>query len=250
VRREGNGVRNYVHIGTGNYHSTTARLYTDFGLFTTDAQIGADVTDMFNFLTGFARPSQMRKVLIAPNQMRSGILEEIDKTIAAHQRGVPSQIKLKMNSLVDVACIEALYRASRAGVPVELNVRGICCLRPGVEGVSDNIRVNSVVGRFLEHSRIYGFIRGDERTVLIGSADMMRRNLDNRVELVTPVEEEALKDELFDTLERCLADNSNAWELRADGSWDRLEPPSPDQRRNVQDELMERFRSSDAAFGT
>lgn len=249
VRREGNGVRNYVHIGTGNYHSTTARLYTDFGLFTTDAAIGADVTDMFNFLTGFARPSQMRKVLIAPNQMRSGILEEIDKTIAAHQAGIPSQIKLKMNSLVDVACIEALYRASRAGVPIELNIRGICCLRPGVEGVSDNIRVNSVVGRFLEHSRIYGFIRGDERKVLIGSADMMRRNLDNRVELVTPVEEEALKDELFDTLERCFADNSNAWELDVDGDWNRLTPPSPDARRNVQDELMERFRAADAAFG-
>lgn len=248
VRREGNGVRNYVHIGTGNYHSATARLYTDFGLFTTDPAIGADVTDMFNYLTGFARPSQMRKVLIAPNQMRSGILEEIDKTIAAHRAGTPSQIKLKMNSLVDVACIEALYRASRAGVPIELNVRGICCLRPGVQGVSENIRVNSVVGRFLEHSRIYGFVRGDERTVLIGSADMMRRNLDNRVELVTPVEDESLKDELFDTLERCFADNSNAWELGVDGGWTRLAPPSPEQRRNVQDELMEHFRSVDQAF--
>ncbi len=248
VRREGNGVRNYVHIGTGNYHSATARLYTDFGLFTTDPQIGADVTDMFNFLTGFARPSQMRKVLIAPNQMRSGILEEIDKTIAAHRAGVPSQIKMKMNSLVDVACIEALFRASRAGVPVELNVRGICCLRPGIPGVSENIRVNSVVGRFLEHSRIYAFIRGDERRVLIGSADLMRRNLDNRVELVTPVEDESLKDELFDTLERCLVDNSNAWELTRDAGWERLAPPSREQRRNVQDELMERYRASDAAF--
>ncbi len=248
VRREGNGVRNYVHIGTGNYHSATARLYTDFGLFTTDPQIGADVTDMFNFLTGFARPSQMRKVLIAPSQMRSGILEEIDKTIAAHRAGVPSQIKMKMNSLVDVACIEALFRASRAGVPVELNVRGICCLRPGIPGVSENIRVNSVVGRFLEHSRIYAFIRGEERRVLIGSADLMRRNLDNRVELVTPVEDESLKDELFDTLERCLDDNSNAWELDESGTWERLAPPSTEQRRNVQDELMERYRASDAAF--
>ncbi|MFT4049505.1 MAG: polyphosphate kinase 1 [Solirubrobacterales bacterium] len=250
VRREGDRVRNYVHIGTGNYHSATARLYTDFGLFTTDPQIGADVTDMFNFLTGFARPSQMRKVLIAPSQMRSGILEEIDKTIAAHRAGTPSQIKMKMNSLVDVACIEALFRASRAGVPVELNVRGICCLRPGVPGVSENIRVNSVVGRFLEHSRIYGFVRGEERTVLIGSADMMRRNLDNRVELVTPVDDEALKDELFDTLERCFADNSNAWELGTDGDWTRLTPPSPDQRRNVQDELMEHFRAADQAFAS
>jgi polyphosphate kinase len=249
VRREGNAVRNYVHIGTGNYHSTTARLYTDFGLFTTDPEIGADVTDMFNYLTGFARPKEMRKVLIAPSQMRSGILDEIDKTIAAHQSGVPSQIRMKMNSLVDVACIEALYQASRAGVPVELNVRGICCLRPGVPEVSENIRVNSVVGRFLEHSRIYGFIRGEERIALIGSADLMRRNLDNRVELVTPVEDEALKDQLFDCLDRCFADNSNAWELDTDGKWNRLSPPSPDERRNVQEEYMELFHSSDAAFG-
>lgn len=249
VRREGNGVRNYVHIGTGNYHSTTARLYTDFGLFTTDPEIGADVTDMFNYLTGFARPNEMRKVLIAPSQMRSGILDQIDRTIAAHKAGVPSRIRMKMNSLVDVACIEALYQASRAGVPIELNVRGICCLRPGVPGVSENIRVNSVVGRFLEHSRIYGFIRGDERTALIGSADLMRRNLDNRVELVTPVEDEVLKDALFDTLDRCFADNSNAWELETSGNWKRLSPPSPEERRNVQEELMEIYRAADAAFG-
>jgi polyphosphate kinase len=248
VRREGNGVRNYVHIGTGNYHSTTARLYTDFGLFTTDPEIGADVTDMFNFLTGFARPNMMRKVLIAPSQMRSGILAQIDKTIEAHQAGIPSQIRMKMNSLVDVACIEALYKASRAGVPIELNVRGICCLRPGVPGVSDNIRVNSVVGRFLEHSRIYGFVRGEESVALIGSADLMRRNLDNRVELVTPVEDAPLKAQLFDALDRCFADNSNAWELHTDGSWERLSPPSPEERRNVQEELMESFREADAAF--
>jgi polyphosphate kinase len=243
-------VRNYVHIGTGNYHSTTARLYTDFGLFTTDPDIGADVTDMFNYLTGFARPNEMRKVLIAPSQMRSGILDQIDRTIAAHKAGVPSKIRMKMNSLVDVACIEALYQASRAGVPIELNVRGICCLRPGVSGVSENIRVNSVVGRFLEHSRIYGFVRGDERTALIGSADLMRRNLDNRVELVTPVEDEVLKDALFDTLDRCFADNSNAWELETSGDWNRLSPPSPEERRNVQEELMEIYRAADAAFSS
>jgi polyphosphate kinase len=248
VRREGNGVRNYVHIGTGNYHSTTARIYTDFGLFTTDPEIGADVTDMFNFLTGFARPNQMRKVLIAPSQMRDGLLSQIDKTIEAHKAGIPSKIRMKMNSLVDVACIEALYQASRAGVSVELNVRGICCLRPGVPGVSDNIRVNSVVGRFLEHSRVYGFIRGDESVALIGSADLMRRNLDNRVELVTPVEDAPLKEQLFDALDRCFADNSNAWELHSDGSWERLSPPEGGERRNVQEELMESFRQADAAF--
>jgi polyphosphate kinase len=250
VRREGERVRNYVHIGTGNYNSTTARLYTDFGLFTTDPEIGADVADMFNFLTGFGRPAQMRKVLIAPSQMRSGILEEIEQTIAAHEAGTPCRIKMKMNALVDVACIEALYRASRAGVQIDLNVRGICCLLPGVPGVSENIRVNSVVGRFLEHARIYAFIRGDQRRVLIGSADLMRRNLDNRVELVTPVEEPSLQDELLDTLDRCLADNSNSWELAADGSWHRLTPPEGGERRNVQEELMDRFRQLDEAFGS
>jgi polyphosphate kinase len=252
VRREGNGVRNYVHIGTGNYHSTTARLYTDFGLFTTDPQIGADVTDMFNFLTGFARPHEMRKVLIAPNQMRDGFLREIDMTIDAHSPERPSRIMMKMNSLVDVACIEALYRASRAGVKVDLNVRGICCLRPGVPGISENIRVNSVVGRFLEHSRVYAFIRhgrdGIERRVYIGSADLMRRNLDNRVELITPVENEALQDQLLDTIERCLADNSNAWELGSDGNWTRLQPPSPEERRNAQEETMALVRKADAEY--
>lgn len=250
VRREGDGVRNYVHIGTGNYNSSTARHYTDFGLFTTDPQIGADVTDLFNYLTGFARPVKMRKVLTAPSQMRSGILEEIEQTIAAQEGGTPSRIQMKMNALVDVACIEALYRASRAGVRVELNVRGICALRPGVPGVSENITVKSIVGRFLEHARIYAFTRGDESRVLIGSADLMRRNLDNRVELVTPVEEPALKEELLDTLERCLADNSNAWELGQDGKWQRLSPPSPEARRNVQEELMAHFRSLDEAYSS
>lgn len=250
VRREGNRVRNYVHIGTGNYHSTTARLYTDFGLFTTDPQIGADVTDMFNFLTGFARPHEMRKVLIAPSQMRAGILEQIDKTIAAHTKDNPCRIVMKMNSLVDVACIEALYRASRAGVNVDLNIRGICCLRPGVPGVSENILVNSVVGRYLEHSRVYAFLRGDERTVLIGSADLMRRNLDNRVELVTPIESEALQDQLLDTVQRCLDDNTNAWQLQEDGEWRRLAPDKTSARRNVQNELMDRHLQIDEAYSS
>ena len=252
VRREGKGVRNYVHIGTGNYHSTTARLYTDFGLFTTDPEIGADVTNMFNALTGFARPQRTRKVLLAPNYLRDGILSEIEATIAAHTPDQPARIMMKMNSLVDVACIEALYKASRAGVKIDLDVRGICCLRPGVPGVSENIRVNSVVGRFLEHSRVYAFMRPsrEERAVYIGSADLMRRNLDNRVELVTPVENVQLQDQLLDTIERCLADNSNAWELESDGRWRRLSPPAPELRRNVQEELMELARRADAEFGS
>ena len=187
VRREGDGVRHYVHVGTGNYHPKTARLYTDFGLFTCDEEIGADVADMFNQLTGFARPGQARRVLLAPAHMRDGVIAEIDRTIEAKQSGQQVRIQMKMNSLVDKRCIRALYRASRAGVPVDLNIRGICCLRPGVPGVSENIRVHSIVDRFLEHSRIYRFERGDEETILIGSADLMPRNLDTRVELLAPV---------------------------------------------------------------
>src|SRR5438477_5602935 len=157
IRREGDGVRHYVHIGTGNYHPKTARLYTDFGLFTTDEAIGADVADMFNFLTGYARPCGYRKVLIAPDHLRAGIVGEIDRTIEGHSSEHPGRIAMKLNALVDRDCIRALYRASQAGVRVDLNVRGICCLKPGVEGVSENIHVNSVVRRLLEHSRIYAF---------------------------------------------------------------------------------------------
>jgi polyphosphate kinase len=236
IRREGDGVRHYLHIGTGNYNPTTARMYTDFGLLTCDDELGADVADMFNSLTGIARPRHYRKVLVAPAHMREGIIEEIDRTIAAHEEGRPARIRLKMNALVDRACIRALYRASQAGVPVELNIRGISCLKPGVPGVSENIRVVSVVGRFLEHSRVYAFERGDEHLVYIGSADLMPRNLDTRVELLAPVEDPQLRGELQDTLDRCLADESNAWELGPDGTWTRR--TGGDEPRSAQLELM------------
>src|SRR3712207_6631371 len=221
IRREGEGVRHYAHIGTGNYNAKTARLYEDFGLFTTDEEITADVADLFNTLTGFARPPEYRRVLVAPTHMRDALIEQIEKTVEAHKDGEDARIAMKMNSLVDQRCIEALYRASCAGVRIDLNVRGICCLRPGVDGVSENIRVVSVVGQFLEHSRIYSFHRGDEHCYWIGSADLMPRNLDNRVELLTPVDSKALQGELEDTLERCFADDSFAWELQGDGSWKR-----------------------------
>ena len=236
VRREGDGVRHYVHVGTGNYHPKTARLYTDFGLFTCDDKIGADVADMFNFLTGFARPRAYRRVLTAPNHMRAGILEEIERTITAHQESGGGRIRMKMNALVDRACIQALYRASQAGVPVEINTRGICCLRPGVAGVSENIRVISIVGRFLEHSRIYAFERNGETKVYIGSADLMPRNLDTRVELLTPLLDETLRADLEDTLDRCFADDTNSWELGEDGRWTRRSAAG--EPRSVQQELM------------
>jgi polyphosphate kinase len=239
ARREGDRVREYVHVGTGNYNPATARLYTDVGLFTADPEIGADVAEMFNFLTGYGRPAEYRRVLVSPTTMRDRFLGEIAATIAAHAAGQSVRIALKMNSLVDASCIQALYEASQAGVRVDLNVRGICCLRPGIPGVSENIRVISIVGRFLEHSRIYAFQRDEETRVLMGSADMMPRNLDSRVELVAPVEDPELRGELLDVLERCFADNTNAWELDSTGVWSRLGPGLAEPR-SVQAELRER----------
>ena len=237
VRREGDGVRHYVHIGTGNYHPQTARLYTDFGLFTADEELGADVGDLFNFLTGYGRPRRFRRVLTAPTFLRDGIIAEIEQTVAAHEDGGTGRIAMKMNALVDRRIIRALYCASQAGVPIDLNIRGISCLVPGVDGVSENIRVVSVVGRFLEHSRIFAFERDGATTVYIGSADLMPRNLDTRVELVTPVDDPMIKEDLLDTLERSLADETNTWELRSDNTWVRRVPGGP-EARSVQRELM------------
>jgi polyphosphate kinase len=239
ARREGEQVREYVHIGTGNYNPKTARLYTDLGLFTADPDVGADVAEMFNFLTGYGRPAEYRKVLVSPTTMRERIVDEIERTAAAHEAGEEARIALKMNALVDARCIQALYEASRAGVRIDLNVRGVCCLRPGVEGVSENIHVSSIVGRFLEHSRIYAFRRGEETRVLMGSADLMPRNLDSRVELMTAVEDAALKAELLDVLERCLADNTGSWDLGPDGRWTRRQPGEA-EARSAQEELLAR----------
>ncbi len=238
ARREGDGVRHYAHIGTGNYNPKTARLYTDLGLFTADPEIGADIAEMFNYQTGYSRPRGYRKVLVAPFNLREGILDEIERTIDAHSAERPARIRIKMNALLDAPSIRALYRASQAGVKVELNVRGICALRPGVTGVSENIEVVSVVGRFLEHSRIYSFERpGEDERVFIGSADLMPRNLYNRVELVTPVEDPRVRADLLDILDRSLADNTNAWVLGEDGGWTRRQPDG--EPRSVQRELIE-----------
>jgi polyphosphate kinase len=232
VRREQGGVRHYVHVGTGNYNGVTARIYEDFGLFTTEPAITADVADLFNSLTGYARPRNHRKVLVAPAHMRDQLLAEIVATADAARAGKDARIVMKMNSLVDRPCIDALYAAAAAGVQVDLIVRGICCLIPDL----DNIRVVSVVGRFLEHSRVYAFRRNDERRYFMGSADLMPRNLDTRVELIVPVENEGLRAELDDTLDRCLADDTFAWELDGEGKWTRR----TGRTRSVQSELMDR----------
>jgi polyphosphate kinase len=240
VRREHDEVRHYVMIGTGNFHAKNARLYEDFGFFTTNREIGQEVANLFNSLTGYAHPGRERKVLVAPDAMREPLIELIDRTTAARQGGEHARIRMKMNSLVDQRCIDALYRASQAGVPIDINVRGICCLRPGVPGVSETVNVVSVVGRFLEHSRVYEFEYGSERAVYIGSADLMPRNLDTRVELLVPVERPELQLELADTLDRCLADDTNAWTLGSDGHWSRR----TGRTRSVHAELMERTLAS------
>ena len=239
VRREGDRVRHYVHIGTGNYNPKTAALYTDLGLFTVDPEIGNDVAEMFNYLTGYGRPRDARKVLVAPFNLKEGILSEVERTIEAHSPDSPARIRMKMNSLLDPPSIRALYRASQAGVRVQLNVRGICALRPGVSGVSENIEVVSIVDRFLEHSRIYSFEAGGDERIYIGSADLMPRNLYNRVELVSPVEDPRLRGELRDVLDRCLADNTSSWTLDADGRWTRRSPQDGGEPRSVQRELID-----------
>jgi polyphosphate kinase len=245
VRREGSGVRHYVHIGTGNYHAKTARIYEDFGLFTCDRQIAADVAELFNTLTGAARTPEYRSVIVAPDHMRDWFLNEVERTIEAKRAGQEARIVLKMNALVDARCIRALYEASQAGVQVDLAVRGICCLRPGVPDISDNIAVVSVVGRFLEHSRIYGFQRGDEREYWIGSPDLMPRNLDTRVELLAPVCDESLRAELEATFEHYFADDTFAWELGPDGDWTRRSGGEHALHEDLMERVLERARSAE-----
>ena len=217
VRDEPDGIRRYCHVGTGNYNSRTARIYEDVGLLSSDPALGADLSDLFNFLTGYSRLVRYRKLLVAPITLRDAILELIRR-----QRIAPDgtgRIVMKMNSLVDQVVIDALYDASRAGVEIDLIVRGICCLRPGVPGLSQNIRVRSIVGRYLEHSRIFAFGPRDDREYYIGSADLMPRNLDRRVEAVVPVENPELQARLQEVLDINLADDTLAWELGADGAW-------------------------------
>lgn len=241
VRREGSVIRRYCHIGTGNYNSKTARLYEDVGLLTADPDIGADLTDLFNSLTGYSRKMEYRNLLVAPHGVRAGIIERIEREIAAHRTGGgQGRIRLKLNSLVDEQVIDALYGASRAGVQVELVVRGICALRPGVEGFSENIVVRSILGRFLEHSRIIECRAIDE--FWIGSADMMHRNLDRRVEVMVRVKDPRLTAQLGDVFDSAMDPATRCWELGADGQWT-AEPRDGATVRDHQVSLMERHRN-------
>jgi polyphosphate kinase len=229
VRREGEKIRRYVHLGTGNYNAVTARLYTDLGLLTTDDEIAADVTDVFNYVTGYSAKREFSKLLVAPINLRSRMDALIRREIEIARRGGTAHLIFKMNSLEDPAMIRLLYEASQAGVHIDLLVRGFCCLRPGVEGVSTNIRVVSIVGRFLEHSRIFYFHNGGDEEIYLGSADLMVRNLDRRVEVVFPVENRKLigrlRNEILGTY---LADTHNAHLMQADGSYVKLASSTQD----------------------
>ena len=242
VRREGGLLRRYVHLGTGNYNSVTARGYEDFGLFTADEDIAADVADLFNYVTGFGRPGHFRKLLVAPFTLRQRLIEEIREVAAAARDGRKARIRIKVNGLTHTEVIDELYAASGAGARIDLFVRGVCSLLPGVPGLSENIRVRSILGRFLEHSRLYVFEAGDRTTYFLGSSDLMPRNLDHRVEVVTPVEDVAIQAELAATIDTLAADNTTSWELLPDGRWERVRPKKDERLRSAQATMMRRAR--------
>ena len=249
VRREGGILRRYVHIGTGNYHASTARQYEDIGLFTADDDITADVADLFNHLTGFGRPQEFRKLLVAPFTLRSGLVREIRAVAAAATEGERARIRLKVNHLVDPDIVDELYAASQAGAKIDVIARSTCALRPGIEGLSENIHVRSIVGRFLEHSRVFAFEAGDRSTTYIGSADLMSRNLDHRIEVLVPVESVRARQEVHAILDSALADHMNAWSLDSDGSWKRVSA-SKSSRRHAHHAAMIRRASERARRST
>ncbi len=240
VRREGDVLRRYAHIGTGNYHAATARIYEDLGIFTADEEITADVADLFNYITGFGRPQKFRKLLVAPFTLRSGLVDEIRGVASAASEGKHARIRLKLNHLVDPKIVEELYAASRAGAKVDIIARSTCALRPGVEGLSENIHVRSIVGRFLEHSRIYSFEAGDRVATYTGSPDLMQRNLDHRIEVLVPIEHARVRQEVHAILDSALEDDTNAWVLGADGEWTRVVPAKPAKPHSHHETMMRR----------
>ncbi len=240
VRQEGNQIRRYCHIGTGNYHPKTARLYEDFGMLTADPEIGADLTDLFNVLTGYSRQTAFRRLMVAPQGIRSGLIERIEREISHVRLGVPGLVQIKVNALVDEEITDALYRASRAGVHVDLLIRGMCTLRPGVPGLSENIRVRSILGRFLEHSRIFRFGNDGDAEFWMGSADLMHRNLDRRVEALVRVSDPVARAELDHVLTAAFSPEVDAFELAADGTWHRHAGTGQAPRKHLQGLLLRR----------
>ncbi|HEX3467526.1 MAG TPA: hypothetical protein VHT05_05555, partial [Candidatus Elarobacter sp.] len=244
VRDEPDGIRRYMHFGTGNYNDKTARVYTDLSLFTCRADLGADATQLFNSLTGFSKADSYEQLMVAPFGLRSGFEELIDRETAHAEAGRPSRIVAKLNAISDAGIVQRLYRASRAGVPIDLMVRGMCVLRPGIPGVSETIRVRSIVGRFLEHSRIFVFANGGEREVYIGSADWMGRNLDRRVEAVVPVLDPIIAELLCtDVLDVLFTDNVKARVLRSDGSYERRHVLPGEERVEAQQVFLKRYQT-------
>ena len=240
VRREADALRRYVHIGTGNYHAATARLYEDLGIFTADEEITADVADLFNYITGFGRPQTFRKLLVAPFTLRSGLVDEIRAVAAAASGGKHARIRLKLNHLVDPKMVDELYAASRAGAKIDIIARSTCALRPGVEGLSENIHVRSVVGRFLEHSRVYSFEADERVATYVGSPDLMPRNLDHRIEVLAPIENARVRQEIHAILDSALADDVNAWILDPTGEWLRAAPAKPEKSHSHHETMMRR----------
>jgi polyphosphate kinase len=239
VRREGSSLRRYVQMGTGNYNPSTARIYTDFSYFTDDPSLAEDASDLFNHLTGYSEQKEYEQLLVAPQSMRDGILRLIEEQTEKAKKGETARITGKMNSLTDPRIMASLYQASQAGVKIDLIVRGICCLRPGLEGVSENIRVVSLVGRFLEHARALAFGEGDDEKIYLGSADLMQRNLDRRVEQLFPLREQRHRDKVRRLLELQMADTANARELKSDGSYERLSPQEDEEPLDSQALLLE-----------
>jgi polyphosphate kinase len=241
VRREPDGITRYVHLGSGNYNPVTSRIYTDIGYLTSDPEIGLDVSDLFNALTGYSRKMAYSKLLVAPGSLRAQLLARIDREIEQHKKSGDGYLAFKMNALVDKTCIQALYRASQAGVKINLQVRGICCLRPGLKDLSETITVTSIVGRFLEHARLFYFHNGGDSELFAGSADLMPRNLDRRVELLFPIADPRLREiARRDILEVHLKDNVQARRLNADGTYERIKIKDKDAELNSQRFMLDK----------
>ena len=240
VRREGDALRRYAHIGTGNYHAATARLYEDLGIFTADEEITADVADLFNYITGFGRPQKFRKLLVAPFTLRSGLVDEIRSVAAAASaastRASGSSSTISSTRRSSTSCT----RRRSAGARVDIIARSTCALRPGVEGLSENIHVRSIVGRFLEHSRVYSFEADERVATYIGSPDLMQRNLDHRIEVLVPVENARVRQEIHGILDSALADDTNAWILLPSGEWVRAVPAKPEKAHSHHEAMMSR----------